>query len=287
MELEKLQALFSEGTFSQVASHAPDVITLPCNQGFFHIKKATLTKKERQLLELFVPQEERNVARTAHPWYGVLFGDDLAPKKTTVRVIQIYLHQTTDFMRQEWVNEIHSMFSHLMDSFFLTENQLVMIEEKNKTNYTVEEIFGLFQSLDIDFDIYTQVFVGRFHEEMDSLKASIREEQQLFIDQRTKNSRQKNYSFSAAVLETFMYERMRESALMQTIYQEYFADSEIKEILFTLWECQGNISSTAKQLFLHRNTVLYRIDKFQECTQFDLKKMDDLVFCYLLVKVFA
>ena len=46
---------------------------------------------------------------------------------------------------------------------------------------------------------------------------------------------------------------------------------------------EGNISSTAKELFMHRNTLQYRIDKFYDQTNLSLKNMDDLVLAYLLV----
>ncbi|NRE28611.1 Fis family transcriptional regulator, partial [Enterococcus faecalis] len=51
-----------------------------------------------------------------------------------------------------------------------------------------------------------------------------------------------------------------------------------------LWKNQGNISSTAKDLFMHRNTLHYRLEKFFEQTGLSLKKMDDLIFCYLLLR---
>ncbi|WP_227869161.1 helix-turn-helix domain-containing protein [Tetragenococcus halophilus] len=49
---------------------------------------------------------------------------------------------------------------------------------------------------------------------------------------------------------------------------------------------QGNISSAAKELFMHRNTLQYKVDKFQEQTKTNLKKMDDLFLCYLLILTF-
>ena len=46
----------------------------------------------------------------------------------------------------------------------------------------------------------------------------------------------------------------------------------MEDIIIELWKNFGNISSAAKQLFMHRNTLQYRIEKFDEQTGFNLKK---------------
>ncbi|AYW51335.1 hypothetical protein C7H83_13095 [Tetragenococcus halophilus] len=72
---------------------------------------------------------------------------------------------------------------------------------------------------------------------------------------------------------------------MQSLFVEWFNPEFIK-IISKLWEMQGNISSAAKELFMHRNTLQYKVDKFQEQTKTNLKKMDDLFLCYLLILTF-
>ena len=66
-------------------------------------------------------------------------------------------------------------------------------------------------------------------------------------------------------------------------YQEMVKRAEMEEIISVLWKNLGNISSTAKSLFLHRNTLKYKIEKFQEQTGFNLKEANDLLFCHLLL----
>lgn len=38
-----------------------------------------------------------------------------------------------------------------------------------------------------------------------------------------------------------------------------------------------NLSDTARQLYIHRNTLVYRLDKVQRQTGLDLRKFDDAV----------
>ncbi len=56
-------------------------------------------------------------------------------------------------------------------------------------------------------------------------------------------------------------------------------DNEMKNTITTLFENELNIADTAKALFIHRNTLVYRLEKFQKQTGLDLKKFDDAVIC--------
>ena len=38
-----------------------------------------------------------------------------------------------------------------------------------------------------------------------------------------------------------------------------------------------NVSETSRQLFIHRNTLVYRIEKLQKTTGLDLRSFDDAV----------
>ena len=83
----------------------------------------------------------------------------------------------------------------------------------------------------------------------------------------------------------FAHYKASKSYLLQTLFTEWF-NPELIQIISALWKAQGNISSAAKELFMHRNTLQYKVDKFQEQTKTNLKKMDDLFLCYLLILIF-
>ncbi|WP_438445224.1 PucR family transcriptional regulator [Gorillibacterium sp. sgz5001074] len=52
---------------------------------------------------------------------------------------------------------------------------------------------------------------------------------------------------------------------------------EMLRTLETYLDCDGQLNETAKRLFIHRNTVTYRIDKLGELLQVDFKKVGDLM----------
>ena len=44
-----------------------------------------------------------------------------------------------------------------------------------------------------------------------------------------------------------------------------------------VFENNLNVSETSRQLFVHRNTLVYRLDKIQKITGMDLRNFDDAI----------
>lgn len=68
--------------------------------------------------------------------------------------------------------------------------------------------------------------------------------------------------------------------IAQSLHSSFTAPAlseEQIETLETLFRCQLNISDTARQLFLHRNTLLYRLDKLTEQTGLDPRQFSHAV----------
>lgn len=70
--------------------------------------------------------------------------------------------------------------------------------------------------------------------------------------------------------------------LCKIFIQEIFGDEipeEIDDEMLTtinkFFENNLNVSETSRQLFVHRNTLVYRIEKLQKCTGLDVRAFDD------------
>ena len=53
-----------------------------------------------------------------------------------------------------------------------------------------------------------------------------------------------------------------------------------QETLFTIYkffENNLNVSETARKLFVHRNTLVYRLEKIKKLTGLDLREFDDAI----------
>ncbi len=54
-------------------------------------------------------------------------------------------------------------------------------------------------------------------------------------------------------------------------------DEETLTTINKFFENSLNVSETSRQLFIHRNTLVYRLDKLEKATNLDLRKFDDAI----------
>lgn len=54
-------------------------------------------------------------------------------------------------------------------------------------------------------------------------------------------------------------------------------DNDIIQSIDTFFEMNLNLSEAAKKLYVHRNTLIYRLDKIQKYTSYDIRKFNDAV----------
>ena len=47
--------------------------------------------------------------------------------------------------------------------------------------------------------------------------------------------------------------------------------------IYKFFENNLNVSETSRQLFIHRNTLVYRLDKLQKMTGLDLRVFEDAI----------
>lgn len=59
---------------------------------------------------------------------------------------------------------------------------------------------------------------------------------------------------------------------------------ETRELVEALWDSHGNLVQTAQSLYIHRNSLQYKLDKVYRQTGLQLKQLDDLAFAYLFLQ---
>ncbi len=62
-------------------------------------------------------------------------------------------------------------------------------------------------------------------------------------------------------------------------------DEETIQTIYKFFENNLNVSETSRQLFVHRNTLVYRLDKIERLTGLDLRNFDDAVIFKVAILV--
>ncbi len=75
---------------------------------------------------------------------------------------------------------------------------------------------------------------------------------------------------------------------LKEIFGDYSLDNLDEEMITTInkfFENSLNVSETSRQLFIHRNTLVYRLDKLLKTTGLDLRVFDDAITFYISLMV--
>lgn len=70
-------------------------------------------------------------------------------------------------------------------------------------------------------------------------------------------------------------------------FAKIFEDSEISETCLTFFRCGLNVSRTARKMYMHRNTLIYRLDKVRYITGLDVRELDGAVTFELLYRIYT
>lgn len=82
-----------------------------------------------------------------------------------------------------------------------------------------------------------------------------------------------------------LFERLVDSIdenLKEKMYEDFglgFSklDREMIKTIETFFKCGLNVSDASKELYVHRNTLIYRLDKIQKCTSYDIRNFNEAV----------
>lgn len=245
------------------------------------IKKDHLSNREKFLLSL-VSQDNNNKSINNQWWNFLVHETDKIPaEKINVRVLQFEVQKLeSDDRANEWLSVFEDTFDDVVDSFWINKYTGILIEKETNTNMDKLEVQRMIELVDSDFYTKSHVYVGQFWPVNDKLPNIFDMERQLFHKSLEMKERVNN--LSTVILDFLIEQNLKNTDMFKSLKSKIDIDSKTTQMINTLYKCDSNLAKTSKMLFLHRNTLLYRMEKFHEQTGFDLKDRDDLVyaFCY-------
>ena len=187
--------------------------------------------------------------------------------RKSFRLIQLHVESKENFKKNGKIL-FWNYFAILLISFY-TDTDALLVEQINRDYLDATEINGIFLSLDVILirqRLYSLVL--SIHLAPTSSLCLLKKEK--FLTEQN-NLYTQPYFFYARCGFTLLYKRYCKDSKLIKSYIELIKQNEMEVIIQELWNELGNVSSAAKTLFLHRNTLKYRIEKFQEQSGFNLK----------------
>lgn len=286
MKLKQLLNLYPQATVQQQPQNPDTYLNIKIDSQWFILPKENLSPTEVQLLRILSDTKEasQSLNQRKHPWSDFLLRNGKLPqvKGKKVRFIQAFV-TINDDNREEWANSFKTIFSNsdVCDSFWLTPQKYILVEQISNENYSQEDFAGIAETLDINLNTKTKFFIGNYWETTDQL-ISIFSEEQKITDYAVTKSNKTAISISQVAIDYWLNNYIKKSHLFSNYKKQLHLSDQMVKVITTLYDECGNISSTAKKLYIHRNTLQYQIEKFQHQTGLNLKNMNDLVFCYFL-----
>lgn len=286
VDFSQIKQLYPTASLSDHAYSNEKMVTFPYKNKWLHIEEKQISKKEQTLLEMLLKQvAEETQEFSQSKWSAFLTGEITSPPQTnsSIRMIQIKIEKKdTQFDASLLLESIRSLFDPVLDASFLNEHLCLVIQDEKADFFTPDEIHGMLQTLEEDFSLRTICYIGQYWEPDLSLRNLLQEEQAIFTDE-AKHLNDRVASLADVAIRHFTTEALFKSTLMQKLKERLEEQEEWKELIQALWESQGNVSVAAKSLYVHRNTLQYRMDKFYETTGLSLKNINELLLCYLLI----
>lgn len=164
-------------------------------------------------------------------------------------------------------------FAELAENLSLLLPEIVKISEdyavelESRENLTKSELLEVLDTLSQDLSEPIRAYVGVFSDQSELAKR-FKEEQAIFEAGRT---------FSEHMLHTGL--SLVESELLEQIRQQLKLNPDDQELVRVLYQAGGNQSQAAKALYMHRNTLLNKIKKYEQKYGLQLTG-SDLILAY-------
>jgi len=172
------------------------------------------------------------------------------------------------------------------DILILVDGMTVALVKEVSMETEDQEIIQLAEAIDESIHNETSVKacigIGRIKENLFKLQASYDEASKAIEVGKVYNASNRIYMYSSLLLERFLHEiplHLCEQYSKSLFIKEYkkLLSEEMLVTIDKFFENSLNLSETARQLFIHRNTLVYRLDKIQKVMGLDLRNFHDAV----------
>ncbi|WP_343834810.1 PucR family transcriptional regulator [Bacillus horti] len=273
--------------------------------GWIGVRNEKLTEESKQLIQLFdassaimySPDKKENtfwqraIQEEMEDWISAWEGLEYSAD-TEFGLIFI----TIDSQKEDWTSDVHKQFQEMIEAVVEQSTFLIPLKQGHflwiLPHYSeikselIEVVKGLVDTLAAELVLKANFFI----DQPVTMPMELREyvQNQLSIVQACNQSHVRGgVVFIRDVLHLYLLKQssnMDRKKYVHQIMGQILHDSEAIETARVYFQENLNISEAAKKLFIHRNSMQYRLDKFAEKTGYDLRRFEHSVVVYLAIQ---
>ncbi len=185
------------------------------------------------------------------------------------------------------VDVLSGMFSDKIQDFVLSINEMDIAVVKQVTpNITSEELekmaLTMEETLKNELRIKTVIGIGTIAEHLRELADSYKEAQTAIEVGKVFDTEKSIMHYENLGIGRLIYQLPTTlcEIFLSEVFKKNSIDSLDQETLFTInkfFENNLNVSETSRKLFVHRNTLVYRLEKIKKLTGLDLRQFDHAI----------
>ena len=250
-----------------LGENGQDTVPVTLNGEVIYLLESSLTERERFLIETLNTQPTKSSIPT-HPWLAYLEGKGALPTPTAyIQCVHlaVFPKQEGVFQEKEWLEFVEN----------LTVGTLAVF--KNFRHH-----YTLVVNPEVA-PVELQLFIGNRWATSSPVPLLYQAEKALFVEYLMHSHKRSSLEFAPVMLWAIANALVDIAPIADELIL-LLSEDDVKELIEALWDAHGNVSKASQKLFLHRNTLQYRIDRFAEQTGLNVKDMNDLTLCHLLLQ---
>ncbi|HEM2815462.1 TPA: helix-turn-helix domain-containing protein [Streptococcus suis] len=276
MDEKELVSWFPQAKLSQVEGEC----SLQLGDGsYLDLSDADLTDREGYLLSLL--SHPRKQVQSS-PWQSYLHDQGRIPQTVeAIQFIHIHLWSQKEAQLDAWQAMMTDLLPSQLAQVQLTPQDYLIVLEQGTWMDHQTVLQDTLSALEFDFGLRLTIFVGQVWPKHISAHwpRLYQAEAQLFAHWRARYQQSTVLSFS----QLFLWGQGRaglELGLVKASMLELIDQQDMQAIILALWAEGAVVTKAAQVLYIHRNTLQYRLEKWQDLTGLQLKDLTDLSFCY-------
>lgn len=149
------------------------------------------------------------------------------------------------------------------------------------SNAEVDSLYELSQNLVTEFLLETRLYESIEFKFYNDLEKDLRHTKRIL--DKIPFDRNTFYLNKVDILYAEISKPLKED-IKKDILKKYYDDEETKEVLKVYFGCNQNTSEASKRLYMHRNTLIQKLDRFYEETGFNPREFKDAVIIYKAIE---
>ena len=268
-----------------LGENGQDTVSVTLNGEVIYLLESSLTERERFLIETLNTQPTKATIPT-HPWLAYLEGKGSLPTPTAyIQCVHlaVFPKQEGVFQEKEWLEFVENLTVGTLAVFKNFRHHYTLVVNPEVAPSLASTLFEVQSAIEDDFAVELQLFIGNRWATSSPVPLLYQAEKALFVEYLMHSHKRSSLEFAPVMLWAIANALVDIAPIADELIL-LLSEDDVKELIEALWDAHGNVSKASQKLFLHRNTLQYRIDRFAEQTGLNVKDMNDLTLCHLLLQ---